>query len=322
MSREKIPLCSARPSSLNSVIDASKAESLKVDVRRLAFTLVETLVSISILSLLAALTLAAVQKVRAAAARTVCQNNLRQLAFALHQYHGANGVLPKGISGKDSADGTPFLGWHVRVLPYVEQPGMYDQAVAAYKQDKNFLNSPPHVGLEQAVKVFGCPTDPRTLSPQFTRHKTTRGTTAYLGNEGVSSFRMEGVLFLDSAVKLTDITDGTANTLLVGERPPSADLVLGWWYAGWGQDQDGEAEMVMGSRVKNRLGSRYSCAVGPHHFGPGKLTDDCATFHYWSLHPGGAHFAYADGSVKFLAYSADAILPALSTRAAGDTVAE
>jgi len=289
---------------------------------RPAFTLVETLVSISILALLAALTMAGVQKVRAAAARTACQNNLRQLALALHQYHGANGVLPAGVSGKDTKTGQPFLGWHARILPYVEQPAMYDQAVAAYKLDKNFLNSPPHVGLEQAVKLFGCPTDPRTLSPQTTKHKTIRGTTAYLGNEGLSSFRMEGVLFLDSAVKLTDITDGTTNTLLIGERPPSADLALGWWYAGWGQDQDGEAEMVLGVRTKYRMGGRYNCPVGPHHFGPGKVTDDCSAFHFWSLHAGGAHFAHADGSVRFLAYSADAVLPALATRAAGDSVPE
>ena len=288
---------------------------------RPAFTLIETLVSISILAILVGLTAAGVQRVRAAAARATCQNNLRQLALALHQYHGANGVLPPGVSGKETRTGQPFMGWHVRVLPYVEEQARYDQAVAAFRQQKDFLRNPPHIGMEQAVKVFGCPTDPRTLSPQPTKFKTIRGTTAYLGNEGVSSFRMEGVLFLDSALRLGDITDGTANTLLIGERPPSADLALGWWYAGWGQDQDGECEMVMGARVKNRLTNRYDCAVGPHHFGPGGLTDACATFHYWSLHPGGAHFAFADGSVKFLAYSADAILPALATRAGGESAA-
>jgi len=67
----------------------------------------------------------------------------------------------------------------------------------------------------------------------------------------VNSYRKDGVLFLDSSVRLSDIRDGTSNTLMVGERPPSPDFILGWWYAGWGMDQTGSGDAVLGVRAKN-----------------------------------------------------------------------
>ena len=119
-------------------------------------------------------------------------------------------------------------------------------------------------------------------------------------------------------MKLGDITDGTGNTLAIGERPPSPDFILGWWYAGWGQDQDGEAEMLLGTRTRNRYQRTPQCPRGPYDFAGGKLDNPCDAFHFWSLHPGGANFAFADGSVRFLAYSANSVLPELSTRAGGE----
>jgi prepilin-type processing-associated H-X9-DG protein len=107
-------------------------------------------------------------------------------------------------------------------------------------------------------------------------------------------------------------------TLAVGERPPSAELDFGWWYAGWGQAKDGSADMVLGVRERNVIG-QY-CPPGPYMFVPAKLADQCAMFHFWSPHPNGANFLFADGSVRFLSYSADSILPALATRAGGETV--
>jgi len=79
--------------------------------------------------------------------------------------------------------------------------------------------------------------------------------------------------------------------------------------------------MLLGARERN-AGGLYTwyCDRGPHHFKPGKFSEQCDAFHYWSPHNGGAHFAFADGSVKFLSYSADAILPALATRAGGEAL--
>jgi prepilin-type processing-associated H-X9-DG protein len=123
-------------------------------------------------------------------------------------------------------------------------------------------------------------------------------------------------------VRLAEVTDGASNTLMVGERPPSADLVAGWWYAGWGQDKDGSTDMVLGVRELNvRRHYPTDCPPGPYDFGPGRLSDPCSAFHFWSVHPGGAHFLLVDGSVRFLRYPAAPLMPALATRAGGEAAA-
>src|SRR5262249_27312455 len=137
--------------------------------------------------------------------------------------------------------------------------------------------------------------------------------TSYLGVEGQNAGVVDGLLYMDSKHRLADATDGTSNTLLVGERPPNADLTLRWRAAGWGQRKNGDAEMLLGART--RCYNRYlrQCPEGPYHFTPGRLDNVCDTFHFWSPHAGGAHFLFADGSVRFLRYDADPILPALAT---------
>ena len=78
--------------------------------------------------------------------------------------------------------------------------------------------------------------------------------------------------------------------------------------------------MVLGSLERNYSLYAPNCAVGPYEFGPGHINNMCDTFHFWSLHSGGANFAFADGSVQFLSYEAKSVLPALSTRAGGEVV--
>jgi prepilin-type processing-associated H-X9-DG protein len=105
---------------------------------------------------------------------------------------------------------------------------------------------------------------------------------------------------------------------MLGERPPPTLLDLGWWYRGWGQSRDGSAEMLLGVAEKNV--SNTGCIPGPYRFVNGNLQIQCDVFHFWSLHSGGANFAFADGSVRFMSYSADNIMPALATRAGGEVV--
>ena len=289
-------------------------------MKRTGVSLVELLVAVAILSLLIGLVLSGVQKVRHSAARVRCQNNMRQIGLALHSHHGVVNQLPPGVTLPGAADPYPFMSWHTRLLPYIEQQTAWDEAVAAFRMNPNFLENPKHVGAERSFAIFGCPNDARTSTPQRVADYYTRGLTSYLGVAGKNVDRNDGMLFPNSTVCLTDVTDGTSSTLLFGERPPSPDMVFGWWYAGWGQNRDGDADMLLGVRSKNTSTYAPSCPYGPYNFTAGKLDNPCDTFHFWSLHPGGAHFAFADGSVRFLRYSADDILPALATRAGGETV--
>ena len=280
-----------------------------------AFTLVELLVCIAIVSVLLGLLLPAIQKARAAVQRTTCENNLRQIGLALHGYHDSHQVLPSGVQGPLSRP-YPFMSWNAAILPYLDQNNLWNSIREAYLRDLDFLDIPPHVHRGTVVPVFACPADPRSLSPAAKLLPVEIAFTSYLGIEGTNFRHMDGVLFLDSTIRVADVVDGTSNTLLVGERPPSADEKLGWWYAGWGQIQDGSAEMVLGVSEQNV--SYPECFRGPYRFGPGRINNQCDCFHFWSLHSGGGNFALVDGSVHFLPYSAHALIPALATRAGGE----
>ena len=136
---------------------------------------------------------------------------------------------------------------------------------------------------------------------------------------GVDSKSRDGVLYLNSATRIAEITDGTSNTLLVGERPPSTDLIFGWWFAGYGQDGTGSCDVVLGAAEKNVYG--YGCPAGPYTFAPGNPNNQCDQFHYWSNHTGGANFLLGDASVRFLSYSAGAVvLPLMATRSGGEVL--
>jgi len=286
-----------------------------------AFTLVELLVVIGILATLIGLLLPAVQRIREAAARLKCQNNLRQLGLALHHYHDARSALPPGITSIRPGEPFPRMSWTARLLPYVEQDGMWRQAEQAYRLDLVPSHNPPHTGFATPMAVYSCPLDPRMSEAQPTHQGRVAALTSYVGNLGLDYRGTEGVLFRDSRVQLTDIRDGTSHTIAVGERPPSADAWYGWWYAGFGQFGTGSLDMLIGAREINAGGIHlYMCPPGPHRFAPGSLDDQCSTLHYWSLHTGGGNFLFADGSVRFLRYSADQVLPALATRNGGEVV--
>jgi prepilin-type processing-associated H-X9-DG protein len=282
-------------------------------------TLVELLVVVAIIALLLGLTLPAVQQVRRAAAAAQCQNNLRQLGLALHSYHDGQHRLPPGVAGEAERNPYPFVSWLTRLLPHVEQDALWRVSQEAYKSDRFFESEPHHPVLGRVITLFACPADPRCASPKdFVLFKA--AFTSYLGVEGVSQKARDGLLYLDSQARFADIRDGASNTLLVGERPPSADLTLGWWYAGWGQAKDGSCEMLLGAREILTKKLVPPCPPDANRFRPGTVSGECDFLHYWSLHSGGAHFAFADGSVRFLRYEADPILPALATRAGGESV--
>lgn len=290
---------------------------MKFTKRRRAITLLELLVVIAIIAILMGLLLPAVQRVRDAAARTACLNNLKQIGIGLHNYHNAHHVFPPGMTYDDGAHPQPFLGWQARILPFLEQNEVWNQIEAAYRADRDFLHIPPHSAGSVRISVFGCPADSRSrriskFGPAFT---------SYLGVEGLAAHLRTGVLHLDSRVSMGMITDGTTNTIMVGERPPSGDEKFGWWYAGWGQDRNGSAEMILGVRERMVFSEYYTiCSVGPYRYRSGKVSDVCDAFHFWSLHIGGANFLLADGSIRFINYSAADLMPALASRNGGETI--
>jgi hypothetical protein len=276
------------------------------------------MVVVAIIATLIALVIPAVQRVRDAANRTRCVNNLRQVGLALHHYHTALNGLPPGMTFQDGADPHPFMSWNTRLLPYLEQAALWAKAQEAYAQTLDFEKDPPHP-LGYPLPVFSCPSDPRTFAAGRVSG-VLAAFTSYLGVEGTNQFRHDGLLFADSKIRFSDITDGVSNTLLVGERPPSADLIFGWWYAGWGQNKDGSGDMVLGVQERNFGVWNQGCPRGPYSYGPGRVDDQCDLFHFWSVHIGGANFLIADGSVHFISYSAVSLMPALATRSGGETV--
>jgi prepilin-type processing-associated H-X9-DG protein len=290
--------------------------------RQSAFTVVELLVVIAIIAALLGLLLPAVQKARMAAARISCTNNLKQIGLALHQYHDTMGSLPPGITPALQGERFPHMGWLTRILPFVEQQPLWKVTVTAYEVAPAYPYRLPHLGIMMPIKLFSCPADTRAEDVHPTHNNLRVALTDYLGNLGTNYKVDNGVLFWGSHLTLLDITDGTSNTLLVGERPPSPDFWYGWWYAAAGQEGSGSGDTVLGVRELHSPRDQYTanCPPGPYHFVFGNVNNMCDTFHYWSLHSGGANFLFADGSVEFLSYAADSVLPALSTRSGGEVV--
>lgn len=265
------------------------------------------------------LLLPAVQKTRAAAAKTRCQNHLRQIGLAHHQHHDSRSHLPPGVSIKHDQSGQPYMSWHARLLPYLEHDPLWKEIQEAYRAQPNFLRVPPHVHLATLVPVFTCPADERSSAARtLPVSEMTVALTDYLGVHGTDQFTLDGLLYRDSTTRFAEVRDGTSNTLLVGERPPQRTYGFGWWYAGWGQNKNGSADMILGAREVPE--QTDSCPPPVGGLRPPPESAKCEHLAFWSYHPGGANFLFADGSVRLLRYDADSILPALATRAGGEVV--
>jgi prepilin-type N-terminal cleavage/methylation domain-containing protein/prepilin-type processing-associated H-X9-DG protein len=320
------------------------------------FTLVELLVVIAIIAVLIGLLMPAVQKVREAAKRAECQNNLRQIAVALHDYHGSYKVLPQGVAFENPIY---YWSWLAQILPFVEQDPLYNKAYAWANGTGgapggfwwwpfgDFWDSPPQTpanpALGTTVSIYLCPSDPRDLVIRSINEFEVGGTpsgngavafTSYQGNAGITGdFNdpfPQGVLFWQSHVRLTDIQDGTSQTIMVGERPPDSDLVYGWWFAGAGFDGSGVGAVLNGAAEVNYLNTLNGLqgefpgvnCQNPQdlQYKPGRVQDPCMQLHWWSPHTGGANFAFCDGSVQFIPYTAGNMLAPLCTRCNNDIV--
>ncbi|MDY3558268.1 DUF1559 domain-containing protein [Gemmata sp. JC673] len=303
--------------------------------RRPGFGLLELLVVVSICALLLGLLLPAVQKVRAAAARTSCQSNLRQVVIAAHNYESTTGQLPPAFRSKGAGVAAPYLQWPLLIASYLELDANKRMADEDFGRSSDPFQPSAHRGAALPLKPFMCPADPRVTVPwdvtfryslarPYAVQMTQRlALNSYLGCAGGSAKQRDGVMVSEGGVTLVGIADGTSNTLAFGERPPPTNMLHGWLYVGWGVGGFGALDSVVGVSDLNPFKKgfpEFACGPGPFRYQQPNLNaqPDCAVLQFWSLHDGGANFAFADGSVRFLSYSANNVLPALATRAGGE----
>jgi prepilin-type N-terminal cleavage/methylation domain-containing protein/prepilin-type processing-associated H-X9-DG protein len=313
---------------------------------RPAFTLIELLVVIAIIAVLIGMLLPAVQKVREAANRAQCLNNLKQIALAAHNYHDVASRFPTGGRLPVYVGGRPTGGTNlwVELLPYFEQDNL--QKKWDYSDNRHNVAGGMNSTQAQVIKILICPSDP--LPEAVVQHTSANwlapfwcwgyyAMSSYCGNAGTRSVHpgsppafpgiaRDGIFWINSSVRLTDISDGTSNTFLFGERfhhDPEFDLRQPVVLPGIVPiSQMGTWGFVAGGGVMANV-TLHTAAPINHRMPTGgdvsTLNDRACAF--GSGHLGGANFAFADGHARFVSDSIPLwTLQALSTRARGEVV--
>jgi len=285
---------------------------------RSGFSLTELVVVIAIIGIILSLTFPAVQNARSAADRLSCQNRLRQIGFALHNHHDTLGRFPPGQDSSPFGSGLDATGlsWLAKILGFVDQDPLWGQAKDAFRQDRYPWHNPPHIGLATVIPLYTCPSDWRSASVQTGPDGITAAYTSYKGVEGSMTFMEDGVLPIGHAVNIAEITDGTSQTVMVGERPPSASFDSGWWYCSHYSAYS--YDFILQTAMLRETQDCGPPPGGMFVFGPGRPNNQCDMWHFWSIHRGGANFCFADCSVRFLSYAISPILPSLASRNGGE----
>jgi prepilin-type processing-associated H-X9-DG protein/prepilin-type N-terminal cleavage/methylation domain-containing protein len=324
--------------------------------KRPAFSLIELLVVIGIIAVLISLLVPAVQKVRDTALRLQCSHNLRQIALAAHDYHDTYEIFPPGINTQID----PYYGqamvkkfglppdwgvsynWKEAIFPYIEQSALLNGLIlnqvnqyGIYTDSQYYnCNGPDSLGARE-IKLYYCPADFLPYPPVtiYTADDGTNyyfGMSSYGGNAGTVSVywpnaSLDGIFYINSRVTIHDITDGTSLTLFFGERyhrDPTFDLLAGTplnTYGGWAW-----------ANVYAMEDQTLSSQAPINYMIPTNITSD-PTYYYQNTrlgafgsgHQGGANFAFADGSVRFLHDSLpQQTLQWLSTRAGGEATGD
>ena len=319
----------------------------KWPVRRPAFTLIELLVVIAIIGVLVGLLLPAVQKVREAANRMSCQNNLKQVGLALHSYHDATGTFPAGYiynaPPPKSAGGVsamvfdhikplpplaapdpqaPGWGWAALLLPYLEQNNLAGQIDYTLP-----VEGPTALGPRTTpLKVYACPSDRHTgvfqVQTQFSVDLAAAATNSYAacyGAQGLLGTQPDagnGLFLRNSRYRIADVRDGTSNTLAVGERgaffsqTPWAGVITG-----------GSARTTPDAPVYRSI-IEPAPVMALARIGSKALNDPYSEpYDFFAPHTGVVQFVFADGSVRPLSSGVGIdVLTALATRAGDEAV--
>lgn len=319
------------------------------------FTLIELLVVIAIIAILIALLLPAVQQAREAARRTQCKNQLKQIGLAIHNYESTHTCFPPGQIRMGFATQPRVRGWsmYVQLLPYFEQAPLYGKWDFA-----DPLANESNGNVAVILPVLICPSETLTDNP-FTKPSGVKyALTSYGGNGGTQShppsatsgdgiFAGTGPVITTPAtvqhsiVKIRDVTDGTSNTLLVGERshtdvnydtffPPgyATNPMGGWGYWGSAGGQMGLTDVTLSSFAPINYHMPFNFANKPGSISSATTFDASieATKRvnaFGSNHTGSAGFCMSDGSVRTISENIDAaVLRGLSTRSGGEVVGE
>ena len=322
---------------------------LRPSIRR-GFTLVELLVVIAIIGILVALLLPAVQAAREAARRSQCSNNLRQFGLATQNYLSVDRFFPSGLT----QDFSPYRGmsFFVTLLPHLEQQAIYDQWDFTNLANNSLSPQSPAAAV---IGTFYCPSDgaaerviefpsiPPNSGMAYTGYYSN---TSYAGNHGTRNYypfvaEADGILFTTGPasaperdqlpVKLTQLVDGTSNTILMGERynfDPIFDtiseynrsglLIHQWSLWGWSGGFKGTGHLTRSSFQPINSQTPAFCQDSSSF-----ACQDNRLMGWGSGHPGGAIFVFADGSTRFISESIATItLTAMSTRDNGEIVSE
>lgn len=292
---------------------------------RFAFTLVELLVVIAIIGILVGLLLPAVQAAREAARRMQCSNNLKQFGLAFHNYHDTMKAFPSSMyfqtpwltARGNRAQRAPGFSWTASILPYIEQTALYSQlnfAVSAVTPQHQAVLSNrmptalcPSSPTLDAIQV-GAASNPPSITPPNYRFAPTNyvvcsgsfSNSQYYNNPVTQK---NGAIYEDCKTRISDLSDGTSNTLLVGETrfygngAPAGPAGTFYW------DPSLYARVQAG--IPTADGPECMARAGEVRINPPKLTSSAVDLRnsFSSEHVGGAQFVYGDGSVHFLSQS-------------------
>ena len=311
----------------DQMLALSKPYGKSCPVARHGFTLIELLVVIAIIGVLIALSFPALSAIREAARRTQCFNNLRQIGTGLHSYHSARSAFPSGYEADiESEVDSRCWGWGALVMPYVEQETMYDELSVRKQTLEHIANHQQFVPLLQtSLNLYLCPSDtggelshrfrsfmlrPSSSGIQPISHIGPTGVliwlriakSNYVGSLGSAwkieqhqwdnkDFEGNGLFGRNSNVKISMISDGTSNTLAVGERSYRNYAAVWAGVNSWQRSGFTDNQMVVGSAF-------YPINDDPIILNYG--SDGTGTANFSSYHHGGANFLFTDGSVRFI----------------------